>query len=263
MLGQFALHNPAPGRDILRLEGLEVRFGDIQALHNVNFTLQYGELRFLVGPHGSGKTTLLHVISGKVKPSQGHVLFKDSIDLTKHQEQQIAQLGIGRKSQAPSVFSTLTVFENLALSLKQQRGLLSALWTKMTSEQRDRLHHRLAMIGLQSKAKERAGSLSHAEKQWLEIGMLLMQEPELLLLDEPTAGMTVSEAEQTGELLHAINAEQTILVAERDLAFVRCFAGKVTLLREGALLRESLVQELLNDDKAAETFLGRKVERGA
>jgi len=263
MLGQFAMHSPAPGRDILHLEGLEVRFGDIQVLHNVSLTLQYGELRFLVGPPGAGKSTLLHVISGKVKPSQGRALFKDAIDLTKQQEAQIVQLGIGRKSQTPSAFSTLTVFENLALSLKQQRGLLSALWTKMTSEQRDRLHRMLALIGLQSKAKERAGSLSHAEMQWLEIGMLLMQEPELLLLDEPTAGMTESEADRTGELLHAINAEQTILVAERDIAFVRRFAGTVTVLREGKLLREGAVHELLNDDKAAEMFLGRKAERGA
>ncbi|MFD0696382.1 urea ABC transporter ATP-binding protein UrtD [Paenibacillus sp. GCM10027628] len=263
MLGQLAMQAPVPGREILRVEGLEVSFDGFKALRNLDFSLQHGELRFLIGPNGAGKTTLLDVICGKVKPSQGQVIFKDSIDLTKHQEHQIAQLGIGRKFQAPSVFSTLTVFENLALSMKQQRGLLSALWAKTTSEQRERLHHRLEMIGLHSKAKERAGSLSHGEKQWLEIGMLLMQEPDLLLLDEPAAGMTDNETEKTGELLHQISTHQTIIVVEHDMEFVRQFARTVTVLHEGSLLREGTMQEIQNDEKVAEVYLGRRVERGA
>jgi urea transport system ATP-binding protein len=263
MLGQIVMQDPVPGREILRVEGLEVSFDGFKALRNLNFSLQYGELRFLIGPNGAGKTTLLDVICGKVKPSQGQVFFKDTIDLTKHQEHQIAQFGIGRKFQTPSVFSTLTVFENLALSMKQQRGLLSALWTKSTSEQRDRLHHRLKMIGLQNKARDRAGSLSHGEKQWLEIGMLLMQEPDLLLLDEPAAGMTDSETEKTGELLHEISTNQTIMVVEHDMEFVRQFARTVTVLHEGAMLREGTMEDIQNDEKVAEVYLGRRVERGA
>lgn len=262
MLGQLAKQQPTTDETILSVKGLEVNFDGFKALRNLDFSLKYGELRFLIGPNGAGKTTLLDVICGKVKPSQGHVFFKNSIDLTKHQEHQIAQLGIGRKFQAPTVFSTLTVFENLALSMKQQRGLLSALWAKTTSEQRDRLHLRLDMIGLQSKAKERAGSLSHGEKQWLEIGMLLMQEPDLLLLDEPAAGMTDSETEKTGELLHEIAANQTIIVVEHDMAFVRQFARTVTVLHEGTVLREGTMQDIQNDDKVAEVYLGRRVERG-
>lgn len=263
MLGQLAKQQPVTGEKILSVKGLEVSFDGFKALRNLDFSLHYGELRFLIGPNGAGKTTLLDVICGKVKPSQGHVYFKELIDLTKHQEHQIAQLGIGRKFQAPSVFSTLTVLENLALSMKQQRGLLSALWTKTTSEQRDRLHLRLEMIGLQSKVKERAGSLSHGEKQWLEIGMLLMQEPDLLLLDEPAAGMTDSETEKTGELLHEIAANQTIIVVEHDMEFVRQFARTVTVLHEGTVLREGTMQDIQNDDKVAEVYLGRRVERGA
>ncbi|WNR45602.1 urea ABC transporter ATP-binding protein UrtD [Paenibacillus roseipurpureus] len=263
MLRQLASQQPGIDQKILSVTGLEVDFDGFKALRNLDFSLQYGELRFLIGPNGAGKTTLLDVICGKIKPSQGSVYFKDTIDLTKHQEHQIAGLGIGRKFQAPSVFSTLTVFENLALSMKQQRGLLSALWAKTTNEQRERLHLRMDMIGLKSKANERAGSLSHGEKQWLEIGMLLMQEPDLLLLDEPAAGMTDSETEKTGELLHEIAANQTIIVVEHDMAFVRQFAKTVTVLHEGTVLVEGNMTDIQNDEKVAEVYLGRRVERGA
>ncbi|UJF36445.1 urea ABC transporter ATP-binding protein UrtD [Paenibacillus hexagrammi] len=257
------MQSPLPGRDILRVEGLEVDFDGFKALRSLDFRVQAGELRFLIGPNGAGKTTLLDVMCGKVKPSHGRVVFKDSIDISKFQEHQLAELGIGRKFQAPSVFTTLTVFENLALSMKQKRGLLSALWAKTTSEQRDRLLHRLEMIGLQDKAAARAGSLSHGEKQWLEIGMLLMQEPDLLLLDEPAAGMTDSETEKTGELLHAISNNQTIIVVEHDMEFVRRFAKTVTVLHEGTVLREGTMEDIQSDDKVAEVYLGRRVERDA
>ncbi|TXK77546.1 urea ABC transporter ATP-binding protein UrtD [Paenibacillus sp. N3.4] len=263
MHGPFAMQEPVTNKEILSVKGVEVNFNGFKALRNLDFSLPYGELRFLIGPNGAGKTTLLDVICGKVKPSQGQVVFKNSIDLTKHQEHQIARLGIGRKFQAPSVFSTLTVFENLALSMKQQRGLLSALWTKTTPEQRDRLHHRLEMIGLSSKVNDRAGSLSHGEKQWLEIGMLLMQEPDLLLLDEPAAGMTDSETEKTGELLHEISANQTIIVVEHDMAFVRQFARTVTVLHEGTILCEGSMEDIQKNDQVAEVYLGSRVERGA
>lgn len=246
--------------DLLSVEQLEVNFDGFKAIRGLNFSLQSGELRFLIGPNGAGKTTLLDVLCGKVKPSKGKVLFKN-IDLSKHQEHQIAQLGVGRKFQAPSIFITLTVLENLLLSMRQKRGLLSSLIAKTTPEQRERIKYYLQMIGLEHKAKEKAGALSHGEKQWLEIGMLLIQEPELLLLDEPAAGMTDSETEKTGELLHKISDRQTIIVVEHDMEFVRQFAKTVTVMHEGTVLREGTMQEIQTDDKVAEVYLGRRGER--
>ncbi|MCD1259836.1 urea ABC transporter ATP-binding protein UrtD [Paenibacillus athensensis] len=248
---------------ILRVEGLEVSFDGFKAIQNLNLTLERGELRFLIGPNGAGKTTLLDVICGKVKPSQGRVFFKNQIDLTRHQEHQIAQIGIGRKFQAPSVFAMLTVMDNMVLSMKQPRGIFSALRAITTAKQQERLMERLAMIGLADKGQAKAGSLSHGEKQWLEIGMLLMQEPDLLLLDEPAAGMTDSETEKTGELLHQISEKQTVIVVEHDMEFVRQFARTVTVLHEGTVLREGSMAEIQNDDKVAEVYLGRRVERSA
>jgi urea transport system ATP-binding protein len=248
--------------DLLRIEQLEVNFDGFKAIRGLDFSLQSGELRFLIGPNGAGKTTLLDVLCGKVKPSKGKVRFKD-IDLSKHQEHQIAQLGVGRKFQAPSIFITLTVQENLLLSMRQKRGLLSSLIAKTTPEQRDRMKYYLQMIGLEHKAKDKAGSLSHGEKQWLEIGMLLIQEPELLLLDEPAAGMTDSETEKTGELLHKISDQQTIVVVEHDMDFVRQFAKTVTVMHEGTILREGTMEDIQNDDKVAEVYLGRRGERDA
>jgi urea transport system ATP-binding protein len=249
--------------DIVRIEQLEVSFDGFKAIRGLNFSLQPGELRFLIGPNGAGKTTLLDVLCGKVKPSKGSVRFKNSIDISKHQEHQIAQLGIGRKFQAPSIFITLTVLENLLLSMRQKRGLLSSLIAKTTADQRERIKYYLQMIGLEHKAQEKAGSLSHGEKQWLEIGMLLIQEPELLLLDEPAAGMTDSETEKTGELLHKISDRQTIIVVEHDMDFVRQFAKTVTVMHEGSVLCEGTMEDVQNDDKVAEVYLGRRGERDA
>ncbi|MCZ8522335.1 MULTISPECIES: urea ABC transporter ATP-binding protein UrtD [Paenibacillus] len=246
---------------IVRVEKLEVSFDGFKAIRGLDFALSAGELRFLIGPNGAGKTTLLDVLCGKVKPSKGQVLFKGQTDLARHQEHQIAQLGIGRKFQAPSIFITLTVQENLLLSMRQKRGLLSTLVAKTTPEQRERLHHYLGMIGLTDKAKEKAGSLSHGEKQWLEIGMLLIQEPELLLLDEPAAGMTDSETEKTGELLHRISDKQTVVVVEHDMEFVRQFAKTVTVMHEGSVLCEGTMEEVQNNDRVAEVYLGRRGER--
>jgi urea transport system ATP-binding protein len=246
-----------PQTELLRAEGLEVDFDGFKAIKGLNFSLNYGELRFLIGPNGAGKTTLLDAICGKVKPSKGKIVFKGATDLSKHQEHQIAQLGIGRKFQAPSIFMTLPVLENLLLSMKQKRGLLSSLVTRTTPEQRDRLAHYLELIGLSDKASAKAGSLSHGEKQWLEIGMLLSQEPELLLLDEPAAGMTDSETEKTGD------ANQTVIVVEHDMDFVRQFAKTVTVMHEGSVLCEGTMQDIQNDDKVAEVYLGRRGERNA
>ncbi|NOU91632.1 urea ABC transporter ATP-binding protein UrtD [Paenibacillus sp. LMG 31456] len=249
--------------DLVRIEQLEVDFDGFKAIRGLDFSLQRGELRFLIGPNGAGKTTLLDVLCGKVKPSKGNVRFKSTIDLTKHQEHQIAQLGIGRKFQAPSIFITLTVLENLLLSMRQKRGLLSSLVAKTTSSQRERIKYYLQMIGLEHKSQDKAGSLSHGEKQWLEIGMLLIQEPELLLLDEPAAGMTDSETEKTGELLHKISDNQTIIVVEHDMEFVRQFAKTVTVMHEGSVLCEGTMEDIQNDDKVAEVYLGRRGVRDA
>ncbi|UUZ83985.1 urea ABC transporter ATP-binding protein UrtD [Paenibacillus sp. P26] len=246
---------------LISVQELEVDFDGFKAIRGLNFRLDPGELRFLIGPNGAGKTTLLDVLCGKVKPSKGRALFKGHTDLTRHQEHQIAQLGIGRKFQAPSIFITLTVQENLLLSMRQKRGLLSTLVAKTTADQREKLHYYLELIGLGGKLKEKAGALSHGEKQWLEIGMLLIQEPELLLLDEPAAGMTDSETEKTGELLHRISDRQTVVVVEHDMEFVRRYAKQVTVMHEGTVLREGTMEEIQNDDKVAEVYLGRRVER--
>lgn len=251
----------AAASPILRIDNLEVSFGGFKAIRVLNLLLAPGELRFLIGPNGAGKTTLLDVLCGKVKPSKGSVRFKDRIDLARHQEHQIAQLGIGRKFQAPSIFSTLSVQENMLLSVKQKRGILSALFSPPTPRLQARIEHHLETIGLAHKADAVAGSLSHGEKQWLEIGMLLSQEPELLLLDEPAAGMTDSETEKTGELLQRISRSRTIVVVEHDMEFVRRFAQTVTVMHEGTILREGTMEEIQNDDKVAEVYLGRRTER--
>jgi urea transport system ATP-binding protein len=263
LLNQASAALPTSAIPLLQVRGLEVDFDGFKAIRGLDFTLKSGELRFLIGPNGAGKTTLLDVICGKVKPSAGHVIFKETIDLSKQQEHQIAGLGIGRKFQTPSIFSTLTVFENLMLSMKQKRGLLSALLTKTTSEQKELLHDRLNLIDLDGKANETAGSLSHGEKQWLEIGMLLMQEPELLLLDEPAAGMTDHETEKTGRLLEQISANQTIIVVEHDMEFVRKYAKTITVMHEGAQLKEGSIEEIQADERVAEVYLGRRTERHA
>jgi urea transport system ATP-binding protein len=255
-----AIQLPLVSQKILQIKGLVVSFDGFKAINQLDFSLDYGELRFLIGPNGAGKTTLLDAICGKVKPTKGHILFKDHIDLSKHQEHQIAQLGVGRKFQTPSIFTNLTLFENLLLSMRQQRGILSALLAKTTGEQKDQLLHCLKLIGLAGKAKESAASLSHGEKQWLEIGMLLMQEPDLLLLDEPAAGMTDSETEKTGELLHQISKNQTIIVVEHDMEFVRRFAKTITVMHEGKLLSEGTMKDIQANDKVAEVYLGRRAK---
>ncbi|MDB5053648.1 MAG: urea transporter ATP-binding protein UrtD [Bacilli bacterium] len=259
MLNNGTLTEAIEPEVILYTEKLEVDFDGFKAIKNVDFSLKAGELRFLIGPNGAGKTTLLDVICGKVKPYSGRVIFKAQTDLAKHQEHQIAQLGIGRKFQAPSIFVNLTVMENLLLSMKQKRGLFTSLMVKTDHAQRERVFIYTEMIGLSAKAKEKAGSLSHGEKQWLEIGMLLMQEPELLLLDEPAAGMTDHETEKTGELLHKISDNQSIIVVEHDMEFVRQFAKTVTVMHEGSILREGTMTEIQNDEKVAEVYLGRRV----
>ncbi|MFC4777192.1 urea ABC transporter ATP-binding protein UrtD [Paenibacillus sp. GCM10023252] len=243
---------------ILQCSEVTVEFDGFKAVQGMNLKLEQGELRFLIGPNGAGKTTILDVICGKVKPAAGKVTFNGNIDITRRKEHQIAELGIGRKFQAPSIFPTMTVEENLEISMRQRRSVFATLFARMQGEERDRIEAQLEMIGLQDKASWRAGGLSHGEKQWLEIGMMLLQEPEILLLDEPVAGMTDKETDKTGELLKQIARKRSIVVVEHDMEFVRNFASKVTVMHEGKLLKEGSMDEIQRDDRVAEVYLGKR-----
>jgi urea transport system ATP-binding protein len=243
---------------ILLCDDVTVEFDGFKAVQGMNLKLEKGELRFLIGPNGAGKTTMLDVICGKVRPSMGRVTFHGKVDITKKKEHQIAELGIGRKFQAPSIFPSMTVIENLEIAMRQKRSVFATLFAKMAEEERSRIDGQLEMIGLQQKAQWRAGGLSHGEKQWLEIGMMLLQEPEILLLDEPVAGMTDKETDKTGELLHQIARKRSVVVVEHDMEFVRNFASKVTVMHEGRLLKEGSMDEVQRDDRVAEVYLGKR-----
>jgi urea transport system ATP-binding protein len=232
---------------ILSCENIVVDFDGFKAVDGVDFSMNKGEVRFLIGPNGAGKTTLLDCICGRVRPSQGHVLFK-SVDLTRQQEHKIAQLGIGRKFQAPSIFASLSV------------ASLSARADKQRQQRQDEC---LELIRLQEQQNVEAGSLSHGAKQWLEIGMLLMQDPDLLLLDEPAAGMTDDETTKMGEMLHRIALQKSVLVVEHDMDFVRRFAHSVTVMHEGKTLCEGSMEEVQNNERVQEVYLGRSTERTA
>ncbi|MBD2872850.1 urea ABC transporter ATP-binding protein UrtD [Paenibacillus arenilitoris] len=243
---------------ILQCDDVTVEFDGFKAVRGMSLQLLKGELRFLIGPNGAGKTTMLDVICGKVRPSSGKVTFGGKVDITRKKEHQIAELGIGRKFQAPSIFPSMTVEENLEIAMRQKRGVFATLFAKTRGEDRDRIGGQLQMIGLPDKASWRAGGLSHGEKQWLEIGMLLLQEPEVLLLDEPVAGMTDKETDKTGELLREIARQRSVVVVEHDMAFVRSFASKVTVMHEGRLLKEGSMDEVQADDRVAEVYLGKR-----
>ena len=241
---------------ILYLEKITVSFDGFKAIDNLNTYVEHKELRFLIGPNGAGKTTLLDVICGKTKPADGRVLFK-GVDIGKKQEHELVQLGIGRKFQAPSVFENLSVFENSELAIQKNRRVWASLFWGTTVEQRDKIHTNLETISLLEKAHKKAGSLSHGEKQWLEIGMLLLQEPEMLFLDESVAGMTKKETEKTGELLKNIAKDRSVLVVEHDMEFVRAFAEKVTVMHEGKILCEGSMERVQSDPRVIEVYLGR------
>lgn len=247
---------------ILCCEKVTVAFDGFKAVQGMDLALKKGELRFLIGPNGAGKTTMLDVICGKVKPTAGKVTFVSetggAIEITRRKEHKIAELGIGRKFQTPSIFAGLTVEENLEIAMSQKRGVWSTLRARMTKAERERLDGELALIGLGDFQRMRAGLLSHGQKQWLEIGMMLLQEPEILLLDEPVAGMTDKETEKTGELLQKIVRKRTVVVVEHDMEFVRNFASKVTVMHEGKLLKEGSMEEVQRDDRVAEVYLGKR-----
>ena len=248
---------------IVYLENVSVTFDGFQALRGVNFYVDRGELRALIGPNGAGKTTLLDVICGQVKPDTGRVVFGDKTDLSALEPYQIAALGIGRKFQTPSVFKRLTLFENLTLSVPQHWDLRSTLFGSLTAAQTDKIVAVLETLGLLEKAHHKAGALSHGEMQWLEIGMVMAQDPDLLLLDEPVAGMTATEREKTAQLLRRMAQEHAVLVVEHDMEFVRQTAQKVTVLHEGAVLCEGSVDHVQDDPRVIEVYLGRGYQADA
>ena len=244
---------------ILYLEDISVVFDGFKALNNLSLDIGVGELRCIIGPNGAGKTTMMDVITGKTRPTAGSVFFGQTIDLTRLNEAQIADAGIGRKFQRPTVFEQHTVFENLELAMKANKHVRSTLFARLTGVQRDRIAETLELLRLTGEYLRPAGLLSHGQKQWLEIGMLLMQEPQLLLLDEPVAGMTDAETERTGELLNDLRGKHSLVVVEHDMDFVNQIAqgGKVTVLCEGSVLAEGTMEQVQSDQRVIEVYLGR------
>jgi urea transport system ATP-binding protein len=244
---------------IITLEGVIVDYDGFKALNNLNFIVDYNELRVVIGPNGAGKTTLLDVVCGKTKPAGGRVIFGKTVNLVGKREDEIVSLGIGRKFQAPSIYGNLTVWENLDLSLKRNsKGVFPTLLGKSTATEREAIARNLETIGLKDYAHTRAGSLSHGQKQWLEIGMVILQDPSLLLVDEPVAGMTDKETEQTGRLLQSLAEKHAIVVIEHDMEFVRQIARVVTVLHEGTVICEGTVEKVQADDRVREIYLGRQ-----
>jgi urea transport system ATP-binding protein len=247
-----------PKKFILALEGVNKTFDGFKAINDLNFYMDEGELRTVIGPNGAGKSTMLDIITGRTRPDKGRAEFGFNTDLTRLNEYQINRLGIGRKFQTPSVYVEHTVFENVWLSLEGPRSVWSTLFSRITPAQRDRIQEVLKTVGLVGRANEKAGLLSHGQKQWLEIGMLLAQNPKLLLVDEPAAGMTDEETHKTGELLLSLAGRHSIIVIEHDMVFVRQIARKVTVLHQGHVLCEGTVDEVQNDERVVEVYLGRK-----
>ncbi len=240
---------------ILSVEDLTVSFDGFKAVDGLNFYVEKDELRCVIGPNGAGKTTLLDMICGKTKPSAGAVRFKN-YNLLNMIEYQITRVGVGRKFQTPSVYEDLTVFENLEISDPRKRGILGSLFFKREQDLLGKIDQVAAQIFLAEVLRHKAGRLSHGQKQWLEIGMLLMQDPELLLLDEPVAGMSAREREQTAELLNRISKGRSIVVIEHDMAFVRLIAHKVTVLHQGKLLAEGSMDQVQSDERVIDVYLG-------
>ncbi|BDG09199.1 urea ABC transporter ATP-binding protein UrtD [Anaeromyxobacter paludicola] len=258
-----SVHPVLPGvldashRVILYLEGITVTFDGFRALNALTLYIDAGELRCVIGPNGAGKTTLMDVITGKTRPDTGTAFFGQSLDLTRMSEPEIADAGIGRKFQKPTVFERHTVLENLELAMKADKRVRGTLRARLDGEARDRIAETLAVVRLGQVAHRPAGTLSHGQKQWLEIGMLLMQQPKLLLLDEPVAGMTDEERERTAELIVALSSERSLMVVEHDMDFVARLGGKVTVLHEGAVLAEGPLEQVQQDPRVIEVYLGR------
>jgi len=242
---------------LLYLDGITVSFDGFRALNKLSFMIQPGEMRAIIGPNGAGKTTMMDVVTGKTRPDDGDAMFDGAHDLTRLDETEIAELGIGRKFQKPTVFESHTVEDNLRLALKSDRRARSTLWWRESQTEADRVDSILATIRLPNVRDRLAGSLSHGQKQWLEIGMLLAQEPKLLLVDEPVAGMTDAETRQTAELLKEINRDRTVVVVEHDMTFVRDLGVRVTVLHEGSVLAEGSIDQVSANERVIEVYLGR------
>jgi urea transport system ATP-binding protein len=241
---------------IMEMKGVTVSFDGFKVLDNLDFCIAYDELRFLIGPNGAGKSTLLDIMTAKTRPDQGKVIFDEKINVTRTSEHELVRHGLGRKFQTPSVFGSLSVFENLEAAIGFKTGI-SKLIRKLSGEQRDKIEEVIEITNLKEQRNTPAGILSHGQKQWLEIGMLLTQEPKLLMLDEPVAGMTRRERDHTGELLHKIAKNRSILVVEHDMVFVRQFASTVTVLHMGKLLCEDHVENVQANPEVIEVYLGR------
>ncbi len=247
---------------ILYLDDITVSFDGFKALNSLSLSIGAGELRCIIGPNGAGKTTMMDVITGKTRPDAGRAFFGSTIDLLRLRENQIASIGIGRKFQKPTVFEQLTVFQNLELALSDDRGVREAMFFRLDDARHDRIERTLAQIHLKDSAGRTAGLLSHGQKQWLEIGMLLMQDPKLLLLDEPVAGMTDEETERTAELFRSLQGNHSLVVVEHDMSFIHDLtrddpAKKVTVLHEGSVLAEGSLAQVQANDKVVEVYLGR------
>ena len=242
---------------ILYLESVNVSFDGFKAINNLSLDIAPGELRCIIGPNGAGKTTMMDIITGKTRPDSGTVFFGSTIDLLRYNEPQIAQLGIGRKFQKPTVFENLSVFENLELALKMDKRVPASAFFKLDSSQSDRLAEMLHTIHLADSVTRRAGNLSHGQKQWLEIGMLLMQDPKLLLLDEPVAGMTDEETERTAELFLSLKGKHSLMVVEHDMSFINTISDIVTVLCDGSVLAQGTLAQVQSDERVIEVYLGR------
>ncbi len=241
---------------ILYVEDVSVSFDGFKAINELNFYIEVGELRCMIGPNGAGKTTMMDIITGKTRPDTGSVWFGQNINLLRMTEPEIAQIGVGRKFQKPTVFEHHDIFENLEMAMAGNKGVWATFRAKLSSEQHDKILSVLDVIGLSEQSRLRAGALSHGQKQWLEIGMLLMQNPKLLLVDEPVAGMTHQEMDKTGELLTSLAGEHSVVVVEHDMDFVRSIANKVSVLHQGSILAEGTMDEVQNNQRVIEVYLG-------
>ena len=244
-------------QSILYLNGVTKSFDGFKAINNLSIDISPGELRAIIGPNGAGKSTMMDIITGKTRPDEGEVRFKDNVDLTRHDEADIANMGIGRKFQKPTVVESLTVWQNLELSLAGNRGIWQTMFAKLDDKQEQRIDEIVELIGLQEKVDADAANLSHGQKQWLEIGMLLIQDPEVLLVDEPAGGMTDTETMETAKLLKDISQNHSVIVVEHDMDFVRALDCRVTVLHEGSVIAEGSLDKVSADQRVIEVYLGR------
>ena len=242
---------------LLYLDNVSVSFDGFRAINKLSMIIKPGEMRAIIGPNGAGKTTMMDIITGKTRPDEGDVIYQGKVDLTKHDEAAIANMGIGRKFQKPTVFESHTVYDNLQLALKQDRRVFPMLFRQPSTEEQTRIDELLALTRLGDLRETIAGSLSHGQKQWLEIGMLLAQDPQLLLIDEPAAGMTDAETEETAKLLKDIAQTHSVVVVEHDMDFIRSLGVRVTVLHEGSVLAEGSLDQVSANQRVVEVYLGR------